>query len=124
MNTRIAFFLICTAVVSTVFSAADPPKESLHWYQITILSGNSSTEFTGSSPLDTTQFSARLAGTDPIILDNIRIFAADDTAPTPKWLPIPPGGKNPNTAKRVFLNPRFLVYFYELAGDPIQLQNK
>jgi len=124
MNTRTALLLISIVVASTLAFAADPPKESPHWYQITVLAGNSSTEFTGSCPLDTTQFSARLAGSDPIVLDNLRIFAADGTSATPKWMPIPPGGKNPNTAKRVFINPRFVLYFYEFAGDLIQLQNK
>jgi hypothetical protein len=124
MKTGTAFILILTVIVSNLLSAADPPNESLHWYQITILAGNSSTEFTGSSSLDTTQFSARLAGSDPIVLDNLRIFGADGTSSTAKWLPIPPGGKNANTAKRVYINPRFVIYFYEFAGDPIQLQNK
>jgi hypothetical protein len=111
-------------VVFTLAFAADRPNESPHWYQITVLAGSSSTEFTGSSPLDTTQFSARLAGSGPIVLDNLRIFAADGTSSTAKWLPIPQGGKNPNTAKKVFINPRFVLYFYEFAGDPIQPQNK
>jgi hypothetical protein len=124
MNTRVTFFPIYIILISAVFSAAEPPNQSLHWYQITVLAGNSSTEFTGSSALDATQFSARLAGSDPIVLDNLRIFAADGTSSTAKWLPIPPGGKNPNTAKRVFINPRFVLYFYEFAGDPTQLQNK
>jgi hypothetical protein len=124
MKTQTAFFLIFTAIVSTLAFAADPPKESPHWYQITVFAGNSTTEFTGSCLLDTTQFSARLAGSDPIVLDNLRIFATDGTSATAKWMPIPSGGKNPNTAKRVFINPRFVLYFYEFAGDPIQFQNK
>ena len=124
MNTRTAFFLIVTALASTLISTADPPDDSMHWYQITLLAGNSSTEFTGSSPLDTTQLSVRIAGSAPIVLDNLRIFAADGTSSTAKWLLIPPGGKNSNTAKRVFINPRFVLYFYEFTGDPIKSQNK
>lgn len=125
MHTRTAFTLIFTAVVFNLVSAADPPSESLHWYQVTILTGNSSTEFTGSSTLDRAQFFARLAGSDPIVLENLRLFAAEGNSSSPaKWLPIPPGGKNPNAAKRVFVNPRYVLYFYEFAGDPIQLQNK
>jgi hypothetical protein len=121
MNTRTTFFLIFTTVVSTLLSAAEAPKELLHWYQITILAGDSSAEFTGSSSLDATQFSARLAGGDPIVLENLRIFATDSTSPTAKWRPIPPGGKNPNTAKKVVINPRFVLYFYEFDGDPSQI---
>jgi hypothetical protein len=88
-----------------------------HWYQITITDGGSTVEFTGSSASDSGQISKMLAGTDPVVLDNLREFSPiseEENAPS-AWHPVA-------GATKLFLVPKHILFFYELAGDPLSEQ--
>jgi hypothetical protein len=89
--------------------AADAPPA--HWYQIVIAGPKDTKTFTGTSPLEPAQMAARLRGSDPIILENLRdIFAKSSDVPM-AWHPS-------EEAVRVFILPRTILYFSQLPGDP------
>lgn len=96
--------------------AADAPSPA-HWYRIVITCGDSPLAFTGSSPLDANQLSARLSGlngTETMTLENLRERNVDPNEPTPelKWRPSEEGSK-------LFFPARAVIYFVSLPGDPI-----
>jgi hypothetical protein len=101
--------IVLALVLAFPVSAGDTP--AVHWYQIVIAGPKETKTFTGSSPLEAAQISARLRSSDPIVLENLRdIFAKSSDVPM-AWHPS-------DEAVRVFILPRTVLYFSELSGDP------
>lgn len=104
---------VCVGMCMSLLSpcaAADPAKN--FWYSVTISKVNTTEIFTGSSNFPPTEFAERVAGSSPVLLENLRVEALIPGDDAVKWHAVE---VNPN----VYLMPRAVLFFQELRGDPL-----
>jgi hypothetical protein len=100
---------MCMSLLSPS-AAADPAKN--FWYSVTISKVNTTETFTGSSDLSPDELAVRVAGSTPVLLENLRVEALIPGDDAVKWHAVE---VNPN----VYLMPRAVLFFRELRGDPL-----
>lgn len=115
MNFRKLLFILFAAAIS-VSAAVAEPAAAVHWYTITVVAGDSTLSFTGSSTMEADLMGTRLANgsasASPVELQNRRERFADPKANLPMgWHPY-------NEGERLFILPRTVLCFVELPGDP------
>jgi hypothetical protein len=100
---------MCMSLLSPC-AAADPAKN--FWYSVTISKVNTTETFTGSSDLSAEEFAVRVAGSTPVLLENLRLEGLVPGDDAVKWHAVT---ENPN----IYLMPRAVLFFRELRGDPL-----
>ncbi|RBP36865.1 hypothetical protein DES53_1156 [Roseimicrobium gellanilyticum] len=100
---------VCMSLLSPC-AAADPARN--FWYTVTISKVNTTESFTGSSDLSPEEFAVRVAGSTPVLLENLRVEALIPGDDAVKWHAVV---ENPN----VYLMPRAVLFFQELRRDPL-----
>jgi hypothetical protein len=93
-------------------SWAAEAQNVLHWYSITVTTGQSTDTFTGSTTLDSKQFAVLFTAIGPIELDNLRELTIRAGESAKDWHP------NEEVTK-IFILPRSVIYYCELPGDPV-----
>jgi hypothetical protein len=94
------------------FTLAAAAHAADHWYQVTILAGDSTLEFTGTSSLDSAQVAKQVSGTELIMLENLREFNQPDESAPGTWVQVA-------GATKVFIVPKSVLFFHELSADPM-----
>lgn len=114
MNSRKLLFILFAAAIS-ISTAVAESEAAVHWYTITIVAGDSTLSFTGSSTMEADLMGARLANgsasASPVELQNRRECSLDPTRHTWKWEAAKDGS-------RLFILPRTVLFFVELPSDP------
>jgi hypothetical protein len=82
-----------------------------HWYRLEIQTGDSTYQCLGSSLLDEREFAKQLLGAEYIVLDDISYI--DTTGATKGWQEW-----DPKAFPRLYINPRHVIFFNPMKGDP------
>lgn len=89
------------------------PATGVHWYYFVVKVANATQDFWGSSKLDPKAMGVKLAGAEPIVLENLREFGIWDREKGAQCRPV-------EHQKSAHLIPDTVAYFVELTGDPLQ----
>jgi hypothetical protein len=96
------------AVWKLAFFKVKPPH---YWYQVKIERPQKSFDLFGSSPLDEKQFAKQMGTQEFLVLENVIYFDEHKQEEGES-------GKQPSLENRVYLNPKYIIAFQPLSGDP------
>jgi hypothetical protein len=100
--------IIIIVVYKLAFLKVKPP---LYWYHVKIQQADQTLGFFGSSPLDERQFAKQVSGENFLVLnDLVFIDSQMRERETPE--------DHPTLQKRIYLNPKYIIAFQPLTGDP------
>lgn len=105
--------VVIFSVMLAMGSLSAAPHADQHWYQITITTGQGTETITGSSPSDSNELARAIAGTNAIVLENIKDQGIFEQGKPISWRAAP-------GVTKIFIIPRSILYFVELSGDPLE----
>lgn len=112
LTLALASALVAVLLLSTPPSARAEESPDRHWFQFTITVGQSTETITGSSTHDLENMKiAAFDNSNPVELEDIREQGMFDSTGV-SW-------RANTTVKQICIMPRSIVYFCELAEDPL-----
>jgi len=107
--------LICF-VSAVLFSTRLLAESPLYWYDVTVVSGTTTTSFTGASEYEPDRL-ASIAKDAPVKLEKLRTQGYKPGDSSVKWHPM-------IERKSVYLLPGTILHFFVLEGDPLLLNEE
>ena len=92
-------------------AAAEEKKTNVYWYRLEIQTGDSTYQCLGSSPLEEKEFAAQMNGAAFIALDDAAYV--DQEGKVKRWQEW-----DSKTQPRLYINPRYVIFFNPLKSDP------
>lgn len=114
MKTRFFSAGILTLVIfltAAMGSFSEEKKAERHWYLFQIQTGSTTYQCFGSSVLGEKEMAKQLVGTDYIALDDL--VYRDNQGKIKAWQEW-----DPAMGSRVYVNPKYVIFFQPLEGDP------
>jgi hypothetical protein len=112
MNRILYFIAGLIVTIALVHPALSEEKKPEHfWYRLEIQTGDTTYQCIGSSLLAEKDFAQKIAGTEPVQLDDATyVDAGGKVKNWQDW--------DPKASSRVYVNPRYVILFNPLKGDP------
>jgi hypothetical protein len=105
--------LLAAAVQFHSLPASAESGSAAFWYRLEVQTGDSTYQCIGSSPLDEKAFAKAAAGQDFLELSEVSYLDKDGrTKSWQEW--------DSRAQPRLYVNPRYLIFFNPLKGDPIK----
>lgn len=114
MKTRFSSLSTLTLVIFLVFaisSFAEDRKPERHWYMLQIQTGSTTYQCFGSSALGEKELAKQLVNADYVVLEDL--VYRDSQGKIKAWQEW-----DPVMGSRVYVNPKYVIFFQPLEGDP------
>lgn len=90
---------------------SEESKPERHWYRLEIQTGDTTYQCFGSSTFDEKEFALKMVGNDYLVLEDVAYIDANGKVKNwQDW--------DPKSSARLFINPRFVIMFNPMKGDP------
>ncbi len=113
MKLRCGRMIIAAALLATALYSGTGrcDEKTRSWYRMEIQTGDTTYQCMGSSPLDEKEMAKKLESNEFIVLEDASY--TDITGRAKGWQEW-----DPKTHPRLYINPRYVIFFNPLKGDP------